>query len=112
MYRGNHCAVQVRVETNKPALSSTAAAPGPAPASLRDSATIATAAAAHRHAPSEAYELEDLDEDWVAMLNVLDNRLLEVKQHELNCIVIVKMPILLRVVPLQKAKHATAWEFS
>ena len=35
-------------------------------------------AAAHKHAPSEAYELEDLDEEWVAMLNVLDSRLLEV----------------------------------
>lgn len=39
----------------------------------------ATAKAAHKHAPSEAYELEDLDEDWVAMLNMLDNRLLEVR---------------------------------
>lgn len=34
--------------------------------------------AAHKHAPSEAYELEDLDEDWLALLNALDNRLLEV----------------------------------
>ena len=49
------------------------------PASLKDSSSIATAGAAHKHAPSEAYELEDLDEDWVAMLNVLDSRLLEVR---------------------------------
>ena len=48
------------------------------PPSLKESPRISTAGAAHKHAPSEAYELEDLDEDWVAMLNVLDSRLLEV----------------------------------
>jgi len=52
--------------------------------SFRDGANVATASAAHKHAPSDAYELEDLDEDWVAMLNVLDNRLLEVRLHELK----------------------------
>jgi hypothetical protein len=52
--------------------------------SFRDGANVATASAAHKHAPSDAYELEDLDEDWVAMLNVLDNRLLEVRLRELN----------------------------
>ena len=60
---------------------------GPAqagPASLGKGPGIATASAAHRHAPSEAYELEDLDEDWVAMLNMLDSRLLEVG-HEWTC---------------------------
>ncbi|KAL0043039.1 hypothetical protein WJX79_007569 [Trebouxia sp. C0005] len=52
---------------------------GPAgPVSFRDGANVVTASAAHKHAPSDAYELEDLDEDWVAMLNVLDNKLLEV----------------------------------
>ncbi len=51
--------------------------------SFREGANIATATAAHKHAPSDAYELEDLDEDWVAMLNVLDSRLLEVRLHEL-----------------------------
>lgn len=50
-----------------------------APASLNKGPGIATATAAHKHAPSDAYELEDLDEEWVAMLNVLDSRLLEVK---------------------------------
>ncbi|KAL3153340.1 hypothetical protein ABBQ38_011679 [Trebouxia sp. C0009 RCD-2024] len=49
-----------------------------APASLNKGPGIATATAAHKHAPSDAYELEDLDEEWVAMLNVLDSRLLEV----------------------------------
>ena len=49
-----------------------------APASLSKGPGIATPSAAHKHAPSEAYELEDLDEDWVAMLNMLDSRLLEV----------------------------------
>lgn len=34
----------------------------------------------HKHAPSEAYELEDLDEDWLALLSTLDTRLLEVCQ--------------------------------
>lgn len=62
--------------------SSRVAQTGPAPsgpAGLGKGAGIATASAAHRHAPSEAYELEDLDEDWVAMLNMLDSRLLEVR---------------------------------
>lgn len=49
-----------------------------APAILSKGPGTATASAAHRHAPSEAYELEDLDEEWVAMLNMLDSRLLEV----------------------------------
>ncbi|DBA78291.1 TPA: hypothetical protein ACH3X2_008238 [Trebouxia sp. C0005] len=58
---------------------------GPAgPVSFRDGANVVTASAAHKHAPSDAYELEDLDEDWVAMLNVLDNKLLEARLHELN----------------------------
>ena len=52
--------------------------------SFRDGANVVTASAAHKHAPSDAYELEDLDEDWVAMLNVLDNKLLEARLHELN----------------------------
>ena len=52
--------------------------------SFKDGVSVVTASAAHKHAPSDAYELEDLDEDWVAMLNVLDNRLLEVRLHELN----------------------------
>ena len=46
--------------------------------SLSKAPGIATPTAAHKHAPSDAYELEDLDEEWVAMLNVLDSRLLEV----------------------------------
>lgn len=50
----------------------------PGPEGSRMGAGTATAKTAHKHAPSEAYELEDLDEDWVAMLNMLDNRLLEV----------------------------------
>lgn len=59
--------------------------PGQAgPASLGKISSIATASAAHRHAPSEAYELEDLDEDWVAMLNMLDSRLLEVGHEPLQ----------------------------
>ncbi|DBA76416.1 TPA: hypothetical protein ACH3X1_010119 [Trebouxia sp. C0004] len=59
--------------------SSSTLTPGPAgPVSFRNGANVATSSAAHKHAPSDAYELEDLDEDWVAMLNVLDNRLLEV----------------------------------
>ena len=52
--------------------------------SFRDGPNVVTASAAHKHVPSDAYELEDLDEDWVAMLNVLDNRLLEVRLHELQ----------------------------
>ena len=75
------CASQAKGDTSKQSAHSAAAAP----ASLRNSATIATPAAAHKHAPSEAYELEDLDEDWVAMLNVLDNRLLEVRLCPLAC---------------------------
>ena len=66
------CAPQTKADASKQSPHS-AAAP-----SLKDSTSIATPAAAHKHAPSEAYELEDLDEDWVAMLNVLDSRLLEV----------------------------------
>ncbi|KAL0048675.1 hypothetical protein WJX82_008438 [Trebouxia sp. C0006] len=59
--------------------SSSTLTPGPAgPVSFRDGPNVVTASAAHKHVPSDAYELEDLDEDWVAMLNVLDNRLLEV----------------------------------
>ena len=85
LHRGSHCAVQAKIETSKPAPGNAAAATGPAAASLRDSGNVATAAAAHRHAPSEAYELEDLDEDWVAMLNMLDNRLLEVRVHQRTC---------------------------
>ena len=52
--------------------------------SMKEGSSIATASAAHKHAPSDAYELEDLDEDWVAMLNVLDSRLLEVSQDLLS----------------------------
>ena len=58
------------------------------PASLSKGAGISAASAAHKHAASEAYELEDLDEEWVAMLNVLDSRLLEVHhqtEHALSC---------------------------
>lgn len=58
-------------------------------ASLSKGAGISTTSAAHKHAPSEAYELEDLDEEWVAMLNVLDSRLLEVhhqNEHALACL--------------------------
>ena len=51
---------------------------------MKEGSSIATASAAHKHAPSDAYELEDLDEDWVAMLNVLDSRLLEVSQDLLS----------------------------
>ncbi len=70
--------------------SSSTLTPGPAgPVSFRDGANVATASAAHKHAPSDAYELEDLDEDWVAMLNVLDNRLLEVRLHELICTLVL-----------------------
>ena len=39
---------------------------------------VSSPAAAHKHAASEAYELEDLDEDWLALLNALDTRLMEV----------------------------------
>ena len=42
------------------------------------SMVVGSPAAAHKHAASEAYELEDLDEDWLALLNALDTRLMEV----------------------------------
>ena len=82
------CALQAKADTSKQSAYSAAAAP----ISLKSSASIATPAAAHKHAPSEAYELEDLDEDWVAMLNVLDNRLLEVKIDLLACCCMADLP--------------------
>ena len=52
--------------------------PASPPVGPRASSSAALPPAAHQHAPSEAYELEDLDEDWLALLNALDTRLLEV----------------------------------
>ena len=54
--------------------------PASPPVGPRASSSAALPPAAHQHAPSEAYELEDLDEDWLALLNALDTRLLEVRR--------------------------------
>lgn len=53
--------------------------PASPPVGPRASSSAALYPAVHQHAPSEAYELEDLDEDWLALLNALDTRLLEVR---------------------------------
>lgn len=75
----------LQVAQSQPSIHVAQTTPGQdGPASLSKGSSIATASAAHRHAPSEAYELEDLDEDWVAMLNVLDSRLLEVGHKPLQ----------------------------
>ena len=64
--------------------SSRVAHTDPAQAGPGKGSSTATASAAHKHAPSEAYELEDLDEEWIAMLNMLDSRLLEVGHEPLQ----------------------------
>ena len=34
--------------------------------------------ARHKHAPSDAFELDDLDEDWVKLLQAVDDMLCQV----------------------------------
>lgn len=78
----------------------------PAPASLSKGPGIANATAAHKHAPSDAYELEDLDEEWVAMLNVLDSRLLEVNLQAGAWLSIVLTPMSCPVDMTYARKHS------
>ena len=53
-------------------------APGPSVAAAAQAVRVQAAQGSHKHAPSDAYEMDDLDSDWQALLNELDDRMCEV----------------------------------
>ena len=53
-------------------------AAGPSVAAAAQAVKVQAAQGSHKHAPSDAYEMDDLDSDWQALLNELDDRMCEV----------------------------------